>query len=299
MKIHYYALGDATTASSRLRVYKVANELLRRGHEVSVMQSGLLGPPSDCDVVIVQKRQDLRKQMATWMRDSYVVFDIDDPTDVIPTCHQLTVGSLELQRRHPGSRYMPDCLDVVDESKYRKFHHEELTRVCWFGLGCNAYHAKLVWEACFELGLQLVIITDLNTPGHDVPRWEGVEYIEWSADSVDQHIMNCDLVVCPYLNTGRWSPEWVAAKGENRLLKAWALGMPVAGAGIESYCDHGMRYFAQTTEHWVHVFGLLRSMSARQADAELGRATALKNSASIIAQKWLEVFDEGLLRRVG
>ena len=92
---------------------------------------------------------------------------------------------------------------------------------------------------------------------------------------------------------------WVAAKGENRLLKAWALGMPVAGAGIESYCDHGMRYFAQTTEHWVHVFGLLRSMSARQADAELGRATALKNSASIIAQKWLEVFDEGLLRRVG
>ena len=298
MKIAYYPLGDRTVASSRLRVWKIADELKRRGHEVCFPQDSFV--LDEYDLVVVQKRMDLASQMNRfkghnwpdrWKGKIPVIFDIDDLNGNIPDCDQLTVGSVKLQEAY-GGEYIPDALDIEDSFVKKITHNEKLTRVCWFGLACNLYHAEHVKNACQELGLQFVVITDIDGK-HDYPKWPGVEYRKWSLETVDSDIVGCDLVVCPYVfNNTKWSNKWVEAKGENRILKAWGLGMPVAGTPIRSYIQHCLYCNATTPAEWKFLLDVLRWQSLRRDNANNGLPIAMNHHASQIADRWLSVFNK-------
>lgn len=288
MKIAYFPLGGLDVASSRLRVHKIVPELQSWGHEVEVLPISATKLVGDFDLVVVQKRLDLRGEMTRWQVPS--VFDFDDPTPRLPKCTLVTAGSEELHRRHPSSVYIPDALDVDNVDVYKSKHPDDIKRVCWFGLACNAYHAEAVKDACNELGLQLVIITDVDGK-HTYTRWQGVEYIKWELETVDCNIMACDLVVCPYLHGGRWPASWVEAKGENRVLKAWALGMPVAGTPVPSYVEHELQHWATTVDEWKVVLERLRSRRLRIIDARYGRQIALQRTADRVASLWEQAFE--------
>ena len=288
MKILYFARGQMMTASSRLRVYKIADALRFLGDVVDTKIS--YADWTGQDVIVVQKRQDFYKEMKRWVNEGIpVIFDIDDPTDRLPEFSLLTVGSKELQSRHEGSVYVPDCLDISNPYRPKKIHNDDFKRVCWFGLACNLYHTEPVYAACEKLGLELVLVTDLNGV-YEYPRWENATYIEWELDSVDKVITHCDVVACSYILSGRWNEQWIQAKGENRILKAWGLGMPVVGTPIPSYVDHGLKYTATTEREWITTLSILKDKGARQHDAESGRLRAVERDANNVALKWRGVF---------
>lgn len=296
MRILYFALGLETTASSRLRVYKVAEALRRLGDTVDIKISYADVKRGDYDLIVVQKRQDFHRKMTRWIGNGIpVVFDFDDLTDAVPTHTLLTAGSKVLQEKHPSSIYIPDCLDISSDYAPKVKHEDKLSRICWFGLACNLYHAEPVYKACCELGMKLVIITDVDGQ-HEYPRWEYAEYVEWELDTVDQNITGCDLVACPYIFSGRWDRDWIQAKGENRLLKAWALGMPVVGASIPSYREHGLKYVAETKQEWVDVLSALRDKKLREKDAESGRLIAVDRLADSVVKEWRMAFDQCVRR---
>ena len=290
MNIKYFALGNEDTASSRLRVYKIAVALNQMGHSVRVTTDEVRGTPSE-HLIVVQKRLDLRRHMKEWLkRGMRVIFDIDDPLDTeVPPCSLLTVGSKFLAKQYKNSIYVPDCLDVDNVNLFKRIHSDKLQKVCWFGNECNLYHAEPVRMACKELGMQLVVVTDLNTK-EGLLEWDGVCYQQWDRATVDRRIIDCDLVVCPYVDGGRWGEEWVNAKGENRLLKAWALGLPVVGTPIPSYMEFKIKHTAQTPGEWVSALEVLQKKHLRERDAKRGREIALQSTAHHIAVKWLKAF---------
>ena len=245
-KIAYFPLGGRTVASSRLRVWKIADALARQGHTV-------LFAPSDakvqtCQAAVVQKRMDLGPRMQRWRAAGVkVVWDIDDYHPYQPPADVVTIGAERLRELYPQGVSIPDALDVKPDSPI-KDKHGELRRVCWFGISENQYHAQHVYEACQELDLELTIIME---PGPR--RFAQARYVRWSLETVDREITACDLAACSYVFDGKWPAQWVAAKGENRLFKAWALGMPVIGTPIQAYVDAGLEHLAATRAEWVEA----------------------------------------------
>ena len=300
MKISYIPNGYENLASSRLRVYKVATVLEKLGHTVRIKPAREV-LFTDSDVVAVQKvNSDRAGRMMQRLMDNgvRVVWDVDDPIGVQMPCHVVTVGSRRLTQDYPDSIYIPDALDVSEGHPVKQTHSPELRRVCWFGLHCNLYNCRPVYEACQELGMSLCVITNI---GHKdfTPLFPLADYVAWSLETVDQNIVDCDLVVLPYLldatPTG-WLPDgqtladWNNAKGENRLLKAWALGMPVIGAPIQSYMECGLFDTAVKTQDWVAKLRRFRAVELRQGRAAAGRMRAARRNDKVIAKQWLEVF---------
>jgi hypothetical protein len=124
-------------------------------------------------------------------------------------------------------------------------------------------------------------------------RFNRAEYWHWNLDSVDKDLVACDVVACPYVLDGPWPAAWVASKGENRVYKAWALGLPVIGTPIPSYVAAGLVHQATTAREWALAFKALASREARQKDAARGQAIALSHCADKVALRWLEVMTRG------
>jgi hypothetical protein len=281
MKIAYYPLGDRTVASSRLRVWKIADALARLGHTV------VFEPPEAkaqrADAIVVQKRMDLGPRIHAWRAaGARVVWDIDDYCPYPAPADVVTIGSERLRELYPQGVLIPDALDVSPDSPI-KDEHGELRRVCWFGISENQYHAQHVYEACQQLGLELTVIME---PGPR--RFAQARYVRWSLETVDRHITACDLAACSYVFGGKWPAQWVAAKGENRLYKAWALGVPVVGSPIQAYVDAGLEHLAADEHEWVEALQAMRPPEVRAAQAARGRKLALASAAGPIAQRWIK-----------
>ncbi len=283
MKIAYFPIGGRDKGSSRLRVWKIADMLHAQGHSV-------LFNPTDsqtecCDVAVVQKRRDLGHRMQMWRRAGVkVIWDIDDYHQYTPPADVITIGSEQLRKLYPDGHFIPDALDIDEGAPIKRWHFN-MKVVCWYGLPENLYHARPLYEACLKTGLNLTVITG---PG---PRlFDQAQYIPWSLDTVDHFITTCDLVGCPYVFDGEWPREWVTAKGENRLLKAWALGMPVIGTPIQAYKDAGLTRFATTTDEWIESLQAMIPTRVRTEEAERSYGIAVANKAENVVKQWIEVF---------
>lgn len=293
MNIVYFPLGNETIASSRLRVHKVIPHLRSRGHRVWIDADP---DQVDADVVVVQKRHDLGRSMRRWIEnDRLVVYDLADREARLEPHSALTVSTAELQRQVGGS-VVPDCLDITPGAAAKIRHRDRLETVAWCGLGCNVYHADPVWRACRDLGLRLVIVTDLGGR-HQFPRWDGAEYRRWDLETVDAELADCDVLACPYVRGGRWPWDWTRCKSANRVLKGWALGLPVVGTGIPSYRRVGLDLLAETPDQWRERLAELTDRRARERSVEGKREYALMFDAGNVATVWLRTFERLLSER--
>lgn len=305
MKITYYTAGDRNFASSRLRAFKVADVLIKMGHEI------MFNPQSadvSADVIVVQKRFDLVNAMERWRKHGVrVIFDIDDwiPTTAVLFADQVTVDTHAKLELFPGSIVIPDALDIEADTPRKEVHQRQLKSVVWFGNIENFHHLENVIHACHLTGVALRVIT-----GRDA--WEAVDQlrtmigglyyklcgkdwtiVSWNPDTIDREIKGGDLVVCPFTfghnRSGQWSDVAVRSKSANRVLKAWGLGMPAAGTPIPSYVDAGLEYCAETVDEWIDVLERLQDRGLREQDAMRGYEIAQRYTAQNVAQLWLEV----------
>jgi hypothetical protein len=291
MRVAYFPAGNRDLGSSRLRVYRIADELTSRGVEVAINPPD----PTAYDIALVQKRFDLARPMSAWRRAGVCVgWDVDDwlPHGPVEAADFITVTTPQLLTLYPAARLVATCLDV-DEDAPRKVHQQpELRRVVWFGGPDNFVHTRHVAEACRLLNLEFIAITDLGS--HHIGQLGDARGIQWQVESVDKAIIAADVVVCPYIYAGPYPPEWVNAKTANRLLKAWGLGMPVIGTPIPSYVDAGLRHAASSLAEWIAALEEMRPAAVREADAWYGAGIAEQYHVSKVADDWLAVFEDVL-----
>lgn len=216
LKFRFEVFGGRETASSRLRAWKVGDELKERGHKVEV--GGRPAGETDVDVWIFQKRRDSEALKRAQAAGATVVFDFDDNyllKDVgtryevlafMNVADLVTVGSptlLEESRRlHEQSFLFENPIDVRDEGLCKE-ECEWRGRLAWFG---NRTNLPALDDVCRARGVTTI------TNGGDV---------EWSLETVDDELLRFDLALLPVLST-----EWRNAKNANRLLKCIALGLP-------------------------------------------------------------------------
>lgn len=290
MNIVYYTAGSRDWASSRLRAWKVADALQELGHTVT------MNPPllPETDVLVVQKRTDVVDAMQiARKRGVRIIYDVDDyiPNLPVDCADVVTVDTPAKQDLYPRALVIPDCLDIDEHSPVKADHAPRLERIVWYGNAENAYHVRDAYTAARRLGLQLFLITS-EPPRELLVQLAGAQWFGWQAQSIDQEIIAHDLVICPYIFDGDWPETWVKSKSANRILKAWALGMPVAGTAIPAYVDAGLKYCASTVADWERTLTTLMDQQARILDANVGLRIAYAFDARSLVYQWLQVFHD-------
>lgn len=297
MKLAWFTTADRNRASSRLRAFGIAENLPGEfKSEVNVDEAA-----DEADVIIVQKvrSEGIERNMLRWVEaGKTVVYDVDDWVDLIPPEGvSVTVGTSHLLRKYPGATVLPCLLDLPRKYPVKATHRNRIEAVCWYGDPNNQRHACYLMRACELLGIRLVMITQIDAE-HE--RWwhrPGVEYLSWSLETIDWDILSCDLVACPLLPRGK-DDHATLCKGPVRMLKAWALGMPVAGAPIEAHLAAGIVHTATSVEEWVEVLNRMQDPVVRRRDADAGIAKTDLYSTKNVVALWADFF-RGLAGKAG
>lgn len=287
MKINYFPAGGRDFASSRLRVWKIADALKTMGHSVMVCSYN----SNDCDVVVFQKTWQYTAAMRMFRaKGKRIIFDVDDliSTPIPAEVDLVTVDTPFKLADFPGAVVVPDCLDVEDGSPIKADHAPRLSSLVWVGNAENMKHLSNVAQACERLKLDLTAITDLGSAHY--AHYPSVQGLAWSLDSVDSEMIRHDLFVAPYILGGA-DDRWVRSKSANRLWKARALGLPVAGTGIPSYREAGLTWEAETVEEWIEILIAAGDQMMRCYDAARGMNAADQFCAERVALQWLKVFE--------
>ena len=213
LSVNFHSFGDMSSASARLRSWKIAEELRLQGHDAVV------NGPAVADVEVFQKvRPAERLGMVLRRPRTFTVYDIDDNylledvgvrDDILAFVNgvdMVTVGSEQLfetlSSYHDNVHLFDNPLDVASEEVVRE-ESGWRGRIGWVG---NRTNLRALEELDLHFGVTTV------TKGGDV---------EWSVDTVDAVVSGFDLVLVPVILS-----EWSGGKNANRLLKAVALGVP-------------------------------------------------------------------------
>ncbi|MHA1329543.1 MAG: hypothetical protein ACTSR2_00565 [Candidatus Hodarchaeales archaeon] len=210
--------GRENVGSSRIR----GHWLIKYWPEAEVFQQG-----GKYDVVIFQKCY-----WPEYVRafNGIKIFDLCDPDwldtlpikEVIDYCDAVTTSTEALRDEVQKFTdkpviFIPDRQDLEFHNK-QKVHKGRAKKVCWYGYSHNAKVLdKAIWSIK-SFGLELVVISNLR------PFYQKADKnIKWELETINDEILKCDFVVMPpdTRPRGRF-------KSNNKITKAWALGMPVA-----------------------------------------------------------------------
>lgn len=208
----FNAVGGRERASSRLRVWMLAEFLAKQGFETHVNGG------SRFDILVCQKTYPFLLARNARRAGKTVLFDLDDPDfDISPRwmdkirrfmqlAHGVTTGSgylkEKLEQFHPTAHVLENPVDVTDPQVFYKGTPWRGKSV-WFGAPENLWMLR-------RLKLRHPVQT--LTKGGDIP---------YKLKTVDRELCRFNLALLPvFLN------EETLAKNANRLVKCAALGLP-------------------------------------------------------------------------
>lgn len=223
-RIFFLPWGDKNTASSRLRVLNV----------VPHIKNATIGVPDRYekgDVLIIQKalrHDELKRAQKAGVP---VIYDIDDNymdkmefVKMSEDADMVTVGSSFFHRYYPDAPVIDDSLDW-DGTKKRDYKKKGL--VGWHGYGNFAFINGIA-------GM-------LEKRGYKIRTIVGKDYIQeygrydvrpWSTETIDKDLAECDMCVIPLPPD---FDDFTQAKGMNKLIKAWAIGLPAYFSYMPEY----------------------------------------------------------------
>lgn len=221
IRINFDVFGDEYAASSRLRAWRLAEALRKKGHQASV------GGATDVDIQVFQKVRPIKRQREARRHGAITVYDFDDNyllpevgtresvLAFINGVDVVTVGSQHLldvvSNYHDTCLLFENPLDVSQDAAVKE-HHTWEERLVWFGNPANLVGL----EKC---GIQLPVTT--ITKGGDIP---------WHPTRVDEALTRQDLCVIPVEQS-----DWHRAKNANRMLKCIALQVPFLAANTPEH----------------------------------------------------------------
>jgi len=186
------------------------------------------------DVVIYQK--------AYWVEHArefkgLKIFDICDPDwlhwssrfmEMVEECDVVTTSTEALAediKRYTDKVvvFIPDRMDL-EYHKEKKVHKGNAKTVVWFGYSCNFEMLQSAVAHLASMKLNLIVISDKNfIPGAQYSGLIKVTNHRWREDTVNQHIIEGDIVINPRATKGKWK-----YKSNNKTITAQLLNMPVA-----------------------------------------------------------------------
>lgn len=265
---YFIPWGDKNTASSRLRVLSVA----------PYMKDTVIGTPDSYkngDVLIIQKALRMDELKKAQLQGAKVIYDIDDNymnqkpfVEMAESADMVTVGSSYFHRYFPDAPVIDDSLDW-DGTKKKDYTPTKL--VGWHGYG-NLNYIQGIAPVLQEKGYKIrTIVGDLYV-GH----YTQYDVKGWNLETVDKYLSECDFVAI-YLPDDDFSQ----AKGMNKLIKSWAIGLPCYVSYMPEYDrvfkESGIRGF--TVRNWdMHDYS--------QPWTPAMRKYALKFHPKHIAKQW-------------
>lgn len=244
--------GDERLASSRLRVYRIHRELLRRGI------SSTLGFSSSANVAVIQKRIDgaaFLFALKAKLNRALVVYDLDDLENEAGEWRERTKLFLDISDvvvvASEGIReYLLDhgiCNPVcsakiavidnaIDYDLTVQSYHKKRTdgigpiRIYWFGNGCNFLSIKNEFETLWHtLGerISLHVITDDRSVIEGMPY---VEFIKWNYDSFCHELSEADVCLLSHFGS-----RVSLSKTANKMVTSIMLGVPVVASDTPEY----------------------------------------------------------------
>lgn len=223
-RIFFIPWGGMDIASSRLRVHRV----------VPHIKNAVIGVPDKYkkgDVLIIQKALRHDELERAQKAGVPVIYDIDDNymdrADFVrmsEDADMVTVGSSFFHRYYPDAPVIDDSLDW-DGTKKEDYHPKKLAG--WHGYGNYAFINGIA-GILERRGYKIRTIV-----GKDyVPEYGRYDVRVWDKDTIDTDLADCDMCVIPL------PPEFddfTQSKGMNKLIKAWAIGLPAYFSYMPEY----------------------------------------------------------------
>lgn len=268
--IYFIPWGDKSTASSRLRVHNI----------LPYLPEAKLGPPEEYkegDILIIQKALCLKELFKAKSQGAKVIYDIDDNylnhktfSDMVNNADLVTVGGKHFHKWLPNSPVLDDSLDWDGTIKT---DYTEKKLVGWHGYGNLGYIFKIA-PTLEKKGFKIrtIVGKDYQEPYLKA----GFDVKTWSLETIDKDLAECDFC-CFYLPDDDFSQ----AKGMNKLIKAWAIGLPCFVSPTPEYKrvmeEAGVDGFL-VTDWETHDF-------SKKWEPKM-REYALKFSCEAIANQW-------------
>jgi len=268
--IYFIPWGDETIASSRLRVYK----------PLKYMKDATLKLPEKYkkgDILIIQKAIRHDEMAKAQAQGAKVIYDIDDnymdKPDFVRMAENadlVTVGSHFFRRYFPDAPVIDDSLDWDGTMKKGK---KKNNLVGWHGYGNSAY-INAIAPVFQQKGMKIKTIVSKPYMGH----YSQYEVKEWKLDTIDKELAECDFLAF-YLELDDFSQ----AKGMNKLIKGWAIGLPV-------YVSYTPEYDRVFTESGIRGF-MVRNWDTHDFSKKWTpamRKYALRFHPKRIAKQWYD-----------
>ena len=291
LSFRFDTFGDVTTASSRLRAWKLGEFLRTAGHRVS-MNKG-----AQCDVYVCQKVRPFASLRALREAGALVVYDFDDhlllegveghgvKEEVVAFMNAadvVTVGSEYLgddARNFHRNVFVLDNPVDIESAELVRNKSAGLKRVGWFGTSAGLIDLRAV---------------KTSEPIETITRGGDIEF---DLKSIDRTLTAFDLLLLPVEHN-----KWNLAKNANRMTKAVALGVPVLATATPAHIATvealGLddRFLVREGETWDgKIAGLRRDFSAVQDAVLRARDRAIELFAmQRIGGSWLQHIERAL-----
>jgi hypothetical protein len=287
-------IGDSTTASTRLRAWKLAEFLKEIGHQV------LLNEGDSCDVYVCQKTRPFESLQRFKAAGALAVYDLDDHFLLAgPAGHGLkeevvaffnavdvvTVGNQHLLRAaenyHPQVFCLENPLDLRSTELVRR-KTAELKRIGWFGTPAGLVQLDTI---------DTTEVVETITRGGD---------IEFDLETIDSTLIRFDLLVLPVT-----PDEWNLAKNANRMMKAVALGVPVLASAVPEHIGAAKRFgvddrfLVREGESWAMKIDELRRAFDNVQECILNAREEVLKQVCLqrIGQNWLAYVERMLANK--
>jgi len=166
-----------------------------------------------------------------WLQFNIRIVEAMQEVDAI-TCSSIKLAEFVTQMTDKPVWVIPDRVDLAEHRK-QKQHENRAQTLVWFGYSHNFDSLNQCMMPISKLGLDMIVISE--KPYHPPPSFVkkvDITNYAWSAETVNDDILKGDIVLNPKLSNLRFK-----YKSDNKTVKSWALGMPVA------VNDQEMKYF--------------------------------------------------------
>lgn len=129
-------------------------------------------------------------------------------------------------------QYIPDRMDMNQFLSYPRKHEEHAQLVVWFGYAHNNFILNQVLPFLQKNHLDLLVVS--NNPYRPYNNFGvNITNVQWD-ENADLAIQSGDFTIIPKMQGSYWD-----YKSNNRILRSWANGLPVAQTEeeLKRFCD--------------------------------------------------------------
>lgn len=121
-------------------------------------------------------------------------------------------------------RCIPDRVDLEEHKPIKQEHEETAKSAVWFGYSHNAHYLQKTFDFLIKKNIKLTFISDQKIMLPSVYQTLKTDFIKYRYQTIYQELIKHDLCLLPETKEDDLKGRY---KSNNKVLTAWALGIPV------------------------------------------------------------------------